>query len=78
MGEWEQIQISNDIYRKLRECIAKLCETKSPFTNGEMELDESYFGARRVGGIKSASLDNCRKRILYLILLVNLRKHKLN
>lgn len=72
------MNLKQRIYRKLRECIAKLCETKSPFTNGEVELDESYFGARRVGGIKSASLDNCRKRILYLILLVNLREHKLN
>ena len=35
----------NNIYRKLRERIAELCEAESPFTNGEVELDESYFGA---------------------------------
>ena len=42
----------NKIYRKLREHIAELCEAESPFTNGEVELDESYFGARRVRGIR--------------------------
>ena len=42
----------NNIYRKLRERIAELCEAESPFTNGEVELDESYFGARRVRGIR--------------------------
>ena len=41
-----------NIYRKLRERIAELCEAESPFTNGEVELDESYFGARRVRGIR--------------------------
>ncbi|CDN32676.1 hypothetical protein BN938_2606 [Mucinivorans hirudinis] len=40
----------NNIYNKLRERIAELCEAESPFTNGEVELDESYFGARRVRG----------------------------
>ena len=42
----------NNIYRKLRERIAELCEAESPFTNGEVELDESYFGACRVRGIR--------------------------
>jgi len=42
----------NNIYNKLRERIAELCETDSPFTNGEVELDESYFGARRVRGLR--------------------------
>lgn len=42
----------NNIYNKLRERIAQLCESESPFTNGEVELDESYFGARRVRGIR--------------------------
>ena len=42
----------NNIYRKLRERIAELCEAENPFTNGEVELDESYFGARRVRGIR--------------------------
>jgi len=42
----------NNIYRKLRERISELCEAESPFTNGEVELDESYFGARRVRGIR--------------------------
>ena len=42
----------NNIYTKLRERIAKLCESESPFVNGEVELDESYFGAHRVRGIR--------------------------
>jgi len=40
----------NNIYNKLRERIASICEAESPFENGEIELDESYFGARRVRG----------------------------
>lgn len=42
----------NNIYNKLRERIAGLCGLESPFTNGEVELDESCFGARRVRGIR--------------------------
>ena len=41
----------NNIYNKLIERIATLCETESPFER-EIELDESYFGARRVRGIR--------------------------
>jgi len=33
----------------IRERIAEFCETQSPFS-GEIEVDESYFGARRVKG----------------------------
>jgi transposase len=40
----------NNIFGKLRERIAEICEAESPFENGEIELDESYFGARRVRG----------------------------
>ena len=35
--------------RLIRERIAELCQQSSPFT-GEIEVDESYFGARRVKG----------------------------
>jgi transposase len=42
----------NNIYNKLRGRIAEICEVESPFKNGEIELDESYFGARRVRGIR--------------------------
>jgi transposase len=38
------------IFNKIRERIAEICEAESPFENGELELDESYFGARRVRG----------------------------
>jgi transposase-like protein len=37
------------IFLKVRERIAEECERQSPFS-GEVEVDESYFGARRVRG----------------------------
>lgn len=39
----------NSYYRKFRERIVEICERESPFA-GEVEADESYFGARRVRG----------------------------
>ena len=39
----------NDIYLKIRRRIAEHCETQSPF-RGEVEIDESYFGPKRVRG----------------------------
>jgi transposase len=39
----------NPIYLKLRRRIAAHCESASPF-RGEVEIDESYFGPRRVRG----------------------------
>ena len=35
-----------------RERIARYCEAESP-VKGEVEVDESYFGARRVRGIRA-------------------------
>jgi hypothetical protein len=32
------------IFGKIRHLIAKACESQSPFRNGEVEVDESYFG----------------------------------
>ena len=40
----------NNIYLKIRVRLAPECERESPFTCGEVEVDESYFGARRVRG----------------------------
>lgn len=40
----------NQIYLKIRERIAEQAERASPFSNCEIEVDESYFGARRVRG----------------------------
>ncbi len=42
----------NRFYRTFRERIAEICESENPFENGVIELDESYFGARRVRGIR--------------------------
>ena len=39
----------NRYFRLFRERIAEICERQSPF-QGEVELDESSFGARRAGG----------------------------
>ena len=39
----------NRHFRLIRERIAELCQQSSPFS-GEVEVDESYFGARRVKG----------------------------
>ena len=40
----------NTIFLKIRARIAQACERESPFASGEVEVDESYFGARRVRG----------------------------
>ena len=40
----------NKIYLELRKIIARYCEENSIFAVGEIELDESYFGASRVKG----------------------------
>jgi transposase len=40
----------NVIFLKIRERIAEECERASPFSSCEVEVDESYFGARRVRG----------------------------
>jgi transposase len=39
----------NDIYLKIRRRIAEYCERKSPYS-GEVEVDESYFGPKRIRG----------------------------
>ena len=39
----------NRYLRAVRERIAEFCETQSPFS-GEIEVDESFFGARRIKG----------------------------
>ncbi len=36
------------VYRAIRLCLAIECEKQSPF-NGEVEVDESYFGGKRKG-----------------------------
>jgi transposase len=38
------------IFGKIRVRIAEECERQSPFNNGEVEVDESYFGPHRVRG----------------------------
>lgn len=39
----------NRYLRAIRQCVAEYCEQESPFS-GEVEIDESYFGARRIQG----------------------------
>lgn len=38
------------IFLRIRERISEECERASPFSSCEVEVDESYFGARRVRG----------------------------
>ena len=40
----------NKLLKSLRLRIVEFCEAESPFEAGEVEIDESYFGARRVRG----------------------------
>ena len=40
----------NTLLAKIRQRIAELCDKESYFTQGEIEVDESYFGAKRVKG----------------------------
>lgn len=40
----------NEIYLRLRQRLAYECERRRPFKGGEVEVDESYFGPRRVRG----------------------------
>ena len=42
----------NSILKRLRQRIANICEAESVFEKGEVELDESYFGRRRIRGKK--------------------------
>ncbi len=35
----------NKFCKAIRERVAELCEVESPFENGKVELDESYFSA---------------------------------
>ena len=42
----------NNILKKVRVRIAEFCEQESIFKTGEVEMDESYFGARRVRGLR--------------------------
>ena len=41
---------ANRLFRHIRQHIAHECERASPFDEGAVELDESYFGPRRVRG----------------------------
>jgi transposase-like protein len=45
------VRSTNDIYQRIRVRLAQDCASRSPFA-GELEADESYFGARRVRGVR--------------------------
>ena len=42
----------NNILKEVRKRIASFCEKESCFKSGKVEMDESYFGARRTRGKK--------------------------
>jgi transposase len=43
------VRSTNAIFLKLRRRLAAVCEAQSPYS-GQVEIDESYFGPRRVRG----------------------------
>ena len=51
------------IEKGVRERMAECCEADSPFDAGEVEIDESFFGARRVRGIRGRGARG--KRIVF-------------
>ena len=53
------------IYLRLRRCIAERCEKISPL-RGELEADESYFGPRRVRGLRGRGAG--RKTVVFGLL----------
>ncbi len=54
------------IFGKIPQRIAEECERQSPFKNGEVEVDESYFGPRRVRGRRGRGAG--RKTIVFGLL----------
>ena len=48
----------NRIFFKIRTRIAQECERQSPLAQGEVEVDESYFGPRRVRGKRGRGAGN--------------------
>jgi transposase-like protein len=51
-------QSVNRIYLKIRNRVAEESERASPFSSCEIEVDESYFGARRVRGKRGRGAGN--------------------
>jgi len=43
------VRSTNEIFQKIRHRMFEFCMTQSPFC-GEIEADESYFGAKRIRG----------------------------
>jgi transposase len=54
------------IFGKIRRRIAEECERQSPFENGEVEVDEPYFGPHRVRGKRGRGA--ARKTIVFGLL----------
>ena len=48
----------NTIFLKIRARLAQACERESPFTAGEVEVDECYFGTHRVRGKRGRGAAN--------------------
>jgi len=45
----------NRYLKKIRQCLVSYCDAQSPFS-GEVEVDESFFGARRLKGKRGREL----------------------
>ena len=57
----------NRILKKLRIRIAEFCEKESIFSKGEIEIDESYFGTKRVRGLRGRGSSG--KTIVFVYIL---------
>jgi transposase-like protein len=55
----------NRVLHNIRRAIVRYCEANSPLS-GEVEIDESYFGSRRVGGVRGRGAG--RKTIVFGLL----------
>jgi transposase-like protein len=59
------VRRTNDLFQRIRERLAIECEKVSPF-KGELDADESYFGPRRVRGLRGRGAG--RKTIVFGLL----------
>lgn len=59
------VRSANTVYLKIRRRIATYCEAPSPY-NGEVELDEFYFGPKRTKGKRGRGAPRIKRLSLYL------------
>ncbi len=58
------------ILKNIRVRICEICEKESPFEKGEMEMDESYFGAKRIRQITKQAVRKIQEDFCDYITLI--------